>query len=157
MSTTTIAIICAVLAALALALGWKISRQDRPSDDEGDWIEYDEYDDAPEPDPPAPLYKAGDRVLLRYNWWRHKGFVDDRPEGMQWDDGYSREVCEERRAEVLAQVAFNPWSNDSLYLVFADGNLTVPLSACDGSNRITYYQRPDPTWLIRSKWGRDWL
>jgi len=39
MSTTTIAIICALGAALALALGWKISRQDRPSDDDWeDWL-----------------------------------------------------------------------------------------------------------------------
>lgn len=155
MNTTTIVILCALLAALALAAAWKLSRQDRTSD-AGDWIEYDDEPE-PEPEPPAPLYNVGDWVLLKYNWWRHQGFVDDRPGWAQRDDGYCREICEEHRAEVLAQVAYNYWSSDSLYLVFADGNLTVPLSACDGTNHITYYQRPDPAWLIRSKWGRDWL
>ena len=113
----------------------------------------------PEPEPePEPLYKVGDRVILRYNWWSWKG--ECTPEWHPWYGGEQpqpREVREEHRAEVWAEVAHNPWSKDALHLIFAEGNLSVPLSACDGSARITYYEAPDPQWIIKSQWAREWI
>ena len=118
------------------------------------------WDDEPEPieAETEPLYKVGDQVILRYNWWRWKG--EYTPEWHPWYRGerpQPREVREEHRAEVWAEVAYNPWSKDALHLIFAEGNLSVPLSACDGSARITYYEAPDPQWIIKSQWAREWV
>lgn len=98
-----------------------------------------------------PLYKVGDRVVFRYNWWSWRGentvWVSFQP--------VQRDVFEEFRAEVWAEVTGTYGSK--LCLAFADGESSVPLSVCDGSSPITYYEAPDPQWIIKSQWAREWI
>lgn len=104
----------------------------------------------PEPEP-EPLYKVGDRVVFRYNWWAWRGentvWVSYRP--------VERSVFEEFRTEVWAEVAGVSGSN--LNLIYAGGESYIPLSVCDGSNRITHYEAPDPQWIVKSQWASEWI
>ncbi len=111
------------------------------------------WDDEPEPieAETEPLYEVGDRVVFRYNWWAWRGentvWVSYRP--------VERSVFEEFRTEVWAEVAGVSGSN--LNLIYAGGESYIPLSVCDGSNRITHYEAPDPQWIVKSQWASEWI
>ena len=129
---------------------WLVLKPSRPTIDSRT---VDAYWDDGEPiaPAPAPLYEVGDRVVFRYNWWAWRGentvWVSYRP--------VERSVFEEFRTEVWAEVAGVSGSN--LNLIYAGGESYIPLSVCDGSNRITHYEAPDPQWIVKSQWAREWI
>lgn len=127
---------------------WFVLKPSRPTIDS---CTVDAYWDDDEPPAPAPLYEVGDRVVFRYNWWAWRG------ENTVWSSGkfVERAVFEEFRAEVWAEVTGT--FKSKLCLAFADGESSVPLSACDGSSRITYYEAPNPEWIVKSQWASEWI